>query len=157
MAMTMTGEATLPAPRPKVWALLNDQDVLKDCIPGCQSLERAGDTGFAAVAKVKIGPVSATFKGKVELSDIVPDVGYPGTTGPEESGSPVEAKEGNAFMFATDLVSVRMEVNRLLGEQENMRLSQQQKALGDSLAHGSQATSQRLQAGEFVVNARSNT
>ena len=76
MAMTMTGEATLPAARPKVWALLNDSDVLKTCIPGCQSLEKAGDNGFAAVVKTKIGPVAATFKGKVELSDIVPEVGY---------------------------------------------------------------------------------
>ena len=76
MAMTMTGEATLPAGRPKVWALLNDPEVLKSCIPGCESLERTGDNGFAAVVKTKIGPVSATFKGKVELSDIVPQVGY---------------------------------------------------------------------------------
>src|SRR5271157_5305680 len=76
MAMTMTGEATLPAARAKVWALLNDPDVLKTCIPGCQSLEKAGDSGFAAVVKTKIGPVAATFKGKVELSDIVPEVGY---------------------------------------------------------------------------------
>lgn len=76
MAMTMTGEVTLPAGRPKVWALLNDPDVLKSSIPGCESLEKAGENGFAAVVKTKIGPVSATFKGKVELSDIVPLVGY---------------------------------------------------------------------------------
>jgi uncharacterized protein len=76
MAMTMTGEVTLPAERPKVWALLNDPEVLKSAIPGCESLEKTGDTGFAAVVKTKIGPVSATFKGKVELSDIVPLVGY---------------------------------------------------------------------------------
>jgi uncharacterized protein len=76
MAMTMTGEATLPAGRPKVWALLNDPEVLKSCIPGCESLERTGDNGFAAVVRTKIGPVSATFRGKVELSDIVPQVGY---------------------------------------------------------------------------------
>jgi uncharacterized protein len=76
MAMTMTGEATLPAERPKVWALLNDPDVLKSAIPGCQSLEKTGDNGFSAVVKMKIGPVSATFKGKVELTDIVPLVGY---------------------------------------------------------------------------------
>src|ERR1700735_5939875 len=75
MAMTMTGEVTLPAGRPKVWALLNDPEVLKSAIPGCQSLEKTGDNGFAAVVKTKIGPVSATFKGKVELSDIVPLVG----------------------------------------------------------------------------------
>ncbi len=76
MAMTMTGEMTLPADRPKVWELLNDPEVLKSAIPGCESLEKTGDNGFAAVVKTKIGPVSATFKGKVELSDIVPLVGY---------------------------------------------------------------------------------
>jgi uncharacterized protein len=76
MAMTMTGDVTLPADRPKVWALLNDPEVLKACIPGCESLEKSGDNGFAAVVKTKIGPVSATFKGKVELSDLAPLVGY---------------------------------------------------------------------------------
>src|SRR5271156_663812 len=76
MAMTMTGEVTLPAERPKVWALLNDPETLKSAIPGCQSLEKTGENGFAAVVKLKIGPVSATFKGKVELSDIAPLVGY---------------------------------------------------------------------------------
>jgi uncharacterized protein len=76
MAMTMTGEVTLPAERAKVWELLNDPEVLKAAIPGCQSLEKTGDNGFSAVVKMKIGPVSATFKGKVELTDIVPLVGY---------------------------------------------------------------------------------
>jgi carbon monoxide dehydrogenase subunit G len=76
MAMTMTGDVSLPANRPKVWALLNDPEVLKACIPGCESLEKTGDTGFAAVVKTKIGPVSATFRGKVELSDLAPLVGY---------------------------------------------------------------------------------
>ena len=93
MAMTMTGEATLPAARPKVWALLNDPAVLKACIPGCESLERTGDNGFAAVAKIRIGPVAATFKGKVVLSDIVPNVGYT-ITGEGEGGVAGFAKGG---------------------------------------------------------------
>ena len=76
MAMTMTGEYQLPVPRETVWQKLNDPAVLKACIPGCESLEKTGDNGFAAVVKTKIGPVSATFKGKVELSDLVPLVGY---------------------------------------------------------------------------------
>ena len=76
MATTMSGEATLPATRPKVWALLNDPEVLKASIPGCESLEKTGENGFAAVAKMKIGPVSATFKGAVQLTDIVPEEGY---------------------------------------------------------------------------------
>ena len=99
MAMTMTGEATLPAARSKVWALLNDPAVLKACIPGCQSLERNGDNGFAAVAKLKIGPVAATFKGKVELSDIVPEVGCT-ITGEGEGGVAGFAKGGAKVSLA---------------------------------------------------------
>ena len=76
MAVTMAGQETLPAARPEVWALLNDPAVLKTCIPGCESLEKTGENGYAAVAKVKIGPVAATFRGKVQLSDITPNVGY---------------------------------------------------------------------------------
>ncbi len=68
MAMTMNGEVQLPAPREAVWAKLNDPEVLKACIPGCEELEKTDDYGFRAVAKMKVGPVSARFKGKVTLS-----------------------------------------------------------------------------------------
>jgi len=76
MATRMTGEVTLPADRSTVWAMLNDATVLKACIPGCQSLEKTSDASFAAVAKIKIGPVGASFKGKVQLSDMDPPNGY---------------------------------------------------------------------------------
>jgi uncharacterized protein len=76
MAMTMAGEATLPAGREAVWQALNDPEVLKSCIPGCESLERTGENEFQATAKVSLGPVKATFKGKVTLSDIMPAEGY---------------------------------------------------------------------------------
>ena len=76
MAMTMTGEVALPASRETVWAKLNDPAVLKACIPGCETLDKTSDTGFSAVVKLKIGPVSATFKGSVELSDLDPPNGY---------------------------------------------------------------------------------
>lgn len=76
MAMTMQGEVKLPADRQTVWNKLNDPEVLKQCIPGCQELEKTGDNGFRAVAKIKVGPVSATFKGNVELSDLDPPNGY---------------------------------------------------------------------------------
>ena len=76
MAMTMNGDFVLPADKATVWAKLNDPDVLRVCIPGCQSLERTGDNGFAATAKIKVGPVSATFKGKVRLQDIDAPNGY---------------------------------------------------------------------------------
>ena len=76
MAMTMKGEVELPADRQTVWAKLNDPEVLKLCIPGCQSLEMTSENEMQAVAKVKVGPVSATFKGKVTLSDVDPPNGY---------------------------------------------------------------------------------
>jgi carbon monoxide dehydrogenase subunit G len=76
MAMVMKGEVALPADRATVWEKLNDAETLKACIPGCQSLDKTSDTSFSAVAKIKIGPVSATFKGKVDLSNIDPPNGY---------------------------------------------------------------------------------
>ncbi len=76
MAMTMTGQVLLPADRATVWAALNDPAVLKQSIPGCQELDKTGDTEFTATAKVAVGPVKATFKGKVNLTDIDPPNGY---------------------------------------------------------------------------------
>src|SRR5271156_3636457 len=100
MARTRTGDVTWPAERPRVWALLNDPETLKSAIPGCQSLEKTGDTGFAAVVKTKIGPVSATFKGKVELSDIVPLVGY--TIAGEGEGGVAGFAKGGAKVSLAD-------------------------------------------------------
>ena len=76
MAMTMNGEVQLAAPQAEVWAKLNDPEVLKACIPGCQSLDKVSDTEFQAVATNRVGPVKATFKGKVTLSDLDPPNGY---------------------------------------------------------------------------------
>jgi uncharacterized protein len=76
MALTMTGEVDLAAPQDVVWEKLNDPEVLKACIPGCESLEKTAENELQAVAKIKIGPVSATFRGKVELTDINPPHGY---------------------------------------------------------------------------------
>jgi carbon monoxide dehydrogenase subunit G len=76
MAMTMAGEQQLTAPREKVWAALNDVNVLRACIPGCETLDKISDTEFQAVATNKVGPVKARFKGKVKLSDLNPPNGY---------------------------------------------------------------------------------
>jgi uncharacterized protein len=93
MAMTMTGAFDLPASREVVWKKLNDPEVLKACIPGCQSLEMTSETTFAAVAKIKLGPVSATFRGNVHLSDIDPPNGYT-ISGEGEGGVAGFAKGG---------------------------------------------------------------
>ena len=76
MAMTMSGEHQLAAPRQTVWQKLNDAEVLKACIPGCEELNKLSDTEFQAVATTKIGPVKARFKGKVHLTDLDPPNGY---------------------------------------------------------------------------------
>ena len=68
--MDMTGEYRIPAPRDKVWDALNDPEVLKKCIPGCEDLQKQSDTEMTARVKTKVGPVSATFSGKVNLTDI---------------------------------------------------------------------------------------
>ncbi len=74
--MQMTGEYRIEAPRQKVWDALNDPEVLKACIPGCEEIEKTSDTSFAAKVKAKVGPVSARFSGSVELSEIDPPNGY---------------------------------------------------------------------------------
>ena len=76
MAMTMTGEVQLPASREAVWAKLNDPEVLKSCIPGCEQLDVLPNNEFQAVATVKVGPVKARWKGKVRLSDFDPPNSY---------------------------------------------------------------------------------
>lgn len=69
--MELTGTRTIAAPRPAVWARLNDAETLKACIPGCEELSGNPQDGFEAVVKQKVGPVKATFKGAVTLSDVV--------------------------------------------------------------------------------------
>lgn len=93
MAMTMTGEVQLPAPRQVVWEKLNDPAVLKSCIPGCEELDKTSDNEFQAVAKMKVGPVSARFKGRVTLSDFDPPNSYK-ITGEGEGGVAGFAKGG---------------------------------------------------------------
>lgn len=74
--MQMSGEYRIAAPRAAVWQALNDPEVLKACIPGCESLERSADNQFDATVRAKVGPVSAKFNGSVILSDIVEAESY---------------------------------------------------------------------------------
>jgi carbon monoxide dehydrogenase subunit G len=76
MAFKMDGEMILPASRQQVWAGLNDPEVLRVSIKGCQKLERVGENAFAAEVKMKIGPVSSVFNGRVALCDLDPPNSY---------------------------------------------------------------------------------
>lgn len=98
--MDMTGEERIAAPRDAVWAALNDPDILKQCIPGCQSLERISPTELTATVKLKIGPVSASFNGEVTLSNInapesytISGEGKGGIAGFAKGGADVVLKE----------------------------------------------------------------
>lgn len=74
--MEMTGEFRIPAPLDKVWAALNDPEILRQSVPGCQSITRLSDTEMEGAVTAAIGPVKATFKGSVLLSDINPPNSY---------------------------------------------------------------------------------
>ena len=76
MATTMRGSIELPASKALVWAKLNDPVLMRLCIPGCQSLDKTSDTSFVATAKVRIGLLSATFKGNIALTNLDPPNGY---------------------------------------------------------------------------------
>ena len=74
--MEMTGEQLIPQSQDVTWKALNDTEVLKACIPGCESIEQTGDNEYQLVMIAKVGPVSAKFKGKMTLSDIVAPTSY---------------------------------------------------------------------------------
>jgi uncharacterized protein len=74
--MDMTGEVRLAAPRETVWRALNDPEILKQSIPGCEEIQKVSDTEMTARVSAKVGPVSAKFTGKVTLSDLDPPNGY---------------------------------------------------------------------------------
>lgn len=74
--MEIAGEYRIAADKQTVWEALNDPEILRASIPGCESVERHSDTQLSAVVKIRMGPVRATFKGKVTLSDLDPPNSY---------------------------------------------------------------------------------
>lgn len=91
--MELTGAQRIEAPREVVWQALNDPDILRRCIPGCQELVQASPTAFTARVVLKIGPVKASFSGAVTLSDLDPPGGYR-ITGEGQGGVAGFAKGG---------------------------------------------------------------
>ncbi|HTB43419.1 MAG TPA: carbon monoxide dehydrogenase subunit G [Acetobacteraceae bacterium] len=114
--MDMTGERRIPASRQLVWSALNDPDVLRATIPGCESLEKQSDTAMKAVASVKIGPISARFTGNVQLSDMDPPNGY--TISGEGQGGVAGFAKGGAKVKLDDdsgATLLRYEVHAQVG------------------------------------------
>jgi len=92
--MKFAGENSISAPPQKVWKALNDPEVLRKSIPGCESLEKTGDNEFKATVVTKIGPVKTKFDGEVSLSDLDPPHGY--TLSGKGSGGPAGNAKGSA-------------------------------------------------------------
>jgi len=99
--MDMTGEYRIPAPREAVWKALNDPEILKQCIAGCDEMEKTSDTEFVAKVTAKVGPVRAKFGGAVTLSDIDPPNGYT-ISGEGTGGAAGFAKGGAKVMLDED-------------------------------------------------------
>ncbi len=113
--MELKGEYRIPAPRERVWAMLNDPNVLRECIPGCESLEGSAAEGFAARVTTKVGPVKATFNGQVTLSNVNPPESYTisgegkgGVAGFAKGGADVHLAEDGAGTLLTYAVNAQV-------------------------------------------------
>jgi len=98
--MDMRGEHHIFASREEVWAALNDVDVLRAAIPGCDSITKLSETQIEAVVAAKIGPVKATFRGSVTLSDLDPPNGY--TISGEGNGAAAGFARGGAKVLLVE-------------------------------------------------------
>jgi len=114
--MDMSGEYLVPASRQKVWEALNDPEILKQCIPGCEEVNRTADNAFDAKVSAKVGPVKAKFTGAVTLSDIDPPNGY--TISGEGKGGAAGFAKGGAKVALSDVEGgtlLKYEVNAQVG------------------------------------------
>ena len=98
--MEMHGELRIQAPRQQVWEKLNDPETLKNCIPGCESVDKVSDTEFTAKVVARVGPVKASFSGKVTLTDLDPPAGY--TITGEGTGGVAGFAKGSAKVALDD-------------------------------------------------------
>ena len=140
--MQMNDSQRIPASREQVWAALNDPAVLKQCIPGCQSLEVTAPNEMTATVVFKVGPVKATFGGKVTLSDLDPPNSYR-ISGEGSGGVAGFAKGGAAVRLESDgpdMTVLHYDVDAQIGG----KLAQLGARLIDSTA--------RKLAGEFFAS-----
>ena len=108
--MELTGEQIIPAPRARVWAALNDPEILKRCIPGCQEIEKISDTELTAKVGLAVGPVKATFNGRVTLSEMDPPNGYK-ISGEGQGGVAGFGKGSAVVKLADDPAGTRLNYN----------------------------------------------
>ena len=105
--MEMTGEQLIPASQQETWEALNDPEVLKACVPGCESIDRLSDTEYQVLMVARIGPVSAKFKGKLVLSELDPPQSY-SIAFEGQGGAAGFAKGGARVRLAPEGASTRL-------------------------------------------------
>src|ERR1700683_613780 len=139
--MQMNDSQRIPASKQKVWAALNDPEILKQCIPGCQFLEMSASNEMTATVVFKVGPVKATFGGKVTLSDLDPPNSYriSGEGSGGVAGFPRGGAAGRLQPESPEMTIVHYEVDAQIGG----KLAQLGQRLIDSTA--------RKLAGEFFA------
>lgn len=164
--MDMTGQQHIAATKEEVWAALNDADVLRVCIPGCQELTKSSDTEMSAVAVMKVGPVKARFQGVVTLSDLDPPNGYK-ITGEGQGGVAgfakgvatvrLEAAEGGTILHYTVEAQIGGKLSQLGGRLIDVTAKQMSGQFFKRFAEEIQARqklSSRSQPGEASVASR---
>lgn len=139
--MDMSGQQVIPADRETVWRGLNDPDVLRQSIPGCESIDKQSDTEMTAKVTAKVGPVKAKFTGAVTLSDLNPPVSYK-ISGEGKGGAAGFAKGG------ADIKLEEVEGGTLLSYEVHANVGGKLAQLGGRLIDG---TAKRM-AGEFFDN-----
>ena len=118
----MTGERTLPADRRTAWAALNDVEVLKSCVPGCESITPLESNQYEIALTAAIGPVRSRFKGKLEMTDIVAPEGY--TLKFDGSGGPAGFARGAAQVALTEAAPAQTRLAYTVDAQVGGKLAQ---------------------------------
>ncbi len=130
--MELSANRHIAADRMDVWAALNDAEVLQACIPGCEELTGSPEEGFEATVKQKVGPVKATFKGAVTLSDIMPGESY--TISGEGKGGVAGFAKGAAQVALADHPDGGTELTYHVDAKVGGKLAQLGSRLVDSFA-----------------------
>ena len=137
--MDMKGDYTIEASRQRVWDALNEPEILKQCIPGCEEIEKISDISFTAKVTAKVGPVKAKFTGAVTLSDFDPPNGY--RISGEGKGGAAGFAKGDAAVILSDAEGGRTTLHYDVSAQVGGKLAQIGSRLVDATA--------KKMAGEF--------
>ena len=130
--MDMQGSRTLAITQQEAWQALNDPEVLKACIPGCESIEATQEGSYALVNAIKVGPVAARFKGSIALADIQAPESY--TLNFEGNGGAAGFGRGTARVALAPLEAGGCELNYIVNATVGGKIAQVGQRLIDGVA-----------------------